>query len=167
MDNKSVVVGILIFTLLILGAIVFAYGKQTSKTESIPQYQFSDAEKPAVMAEPASFDFGSIALKDIKKTTFTLENTGAQPLILSDVVTSCGCTSANIIINGETSPTFSMHDNPQWSGTIESNQTALVEVTYDAKVHPVDGLVERFVQIATNDPAQPQVQLSVKANVAK
>lgn len=40
-----------------------------------------------------SFDFGDIGQGDKVEYTFEFENTGTEPLILSDVRTTCGCTA--------------------------------------------------------------------------
>ncbi len=48
---------------------------------------------PKIMFSEASFDFGEITQGDIVKHVFTFENTGNEPLILSDVRTTCGCTA--------------------------------------------------------------------------
>ncbi len=43
----------------------------------------------------SSFDFGDITQGDRVTHTFAYENTGNEPLILSDVKTTCGCTATN------------------------------------------------------------------------
>ena len=40
-----------------------------------------------------SYDFGDITQGDRVEHTFEFENTGNEPLILSDVRTTCGCTA--------------------------------------------------------------------------
>lgn len=40
-----------------------------------------------------SFDFGEITQGDKVEHVFEFENTGTEPLILSDVRTTCGCTA--------------------------------------------------------------------------
>lgn len=40
-----------------------------------------------------SFDFGDIVQGDKVEHVFVMENTGNEPLILSDVRTTCGCTA--------------------------------------------------------------------------
>jgi len=42
-----------------------------------------------------TFDFGDITQGDRVTHTFAYENTGNEPLILSDVKTTCGCTATN------------------------------------------------------------------------
>lgn len=42
-----------------------------------------------------SFDFGDITQGDRVEHTFEFENSGDQPLILSNVLTTCGCTASD------------------------------------------------------------------------
>jgi hypothetical protein len=60
------------------------------------------SQTPAVFEEPvkgpkiafkeSSFDFGEIKQGDVVEHVFVFENTGKEPLILTDVRTTCGCT---------------------------------------------------------------------------
>lgn len=40
-----------------------------------------------------SFDFGDITQGDVVEHVFAFENTGTEPLVLTDVRTTCGCTA--------------------------------------------------------------------------
>ena len=51
------------------------------------------ADGPAITFEGTSYDFGDIYQGDKVEHTFTLENTGTQPLIITNVQTTCGCTA--------------------------------------------------------------------------
>jgi len=60
-------------------------------------YSFSqETEEPVggarISFEEASFDFGDIIQGDKVEHIFFFENVGNEPLILSDVRTTCGCT---------------------------------------------------------------------------
>jgi hypothetical protein len=68
-------------------------------------------------------------------------------------------------IGERTSPRFSMHNNPAWSGTIESGQSGTMTIIYDPKVMPVQGRVERAVLFETNDPESPRMTISFTAIV--
>jgi hypothetical protein len=48
---------------------------------------------PVITFEEASFDFGDIYQGDKVEHVFKLENTGNQPLIITNVQTTCGCTA--------------------------------------------------------------------------
>lgn len=46
-----------------------------------------------VEASSMQLDFGSFDWEDIQSSTFLLQNTGQNPLIVQDITTSCGCTT--------------------------------------------------------------------------
>lgn len=48
---------------------------------------------PKIVFKESSFDFGDINQGDVVEHVFDFENTGNEPLILSDVKTTCGCTA--------------------------------------------------------------------------
>ncbi len=48
---------------------------------------------PKIYFAEKSFDFGDITQGDRVEHVFEFENTGNEPLILSDVRTTCGCTA--------------------------------------------------------------------------
>ena len=48
---------------------------------------------PEITFEETSFDFGDIYQGDKVEHIFNLENTGTQPLIITNVQTTCGCTA--------------------------------------------------------------------------
>ncbi len=49
---------------------------------------------PAITFEEESHDFGDIYQGDRVEYTFKFENTGTQPLIITNVQTTCGCTAS-------------------------------------------------------------------------
>jgi hypothetical protein len=48
---------------------------------------------PAINFQETSYDFGDITQGDVVEHVFKFENTGNEPLILSNVQTTCGCTA--------------------------------------------------------------------------
>ncbi len=61
---------------------------------------------PAITFEQISFDFGDIHQGDKVEHIFKFENSGNQPLIITNVQTTCGCTASEWprepILPGET-----------------------------------------------------------------
>jgi len=60
-----------------------AKGQDAPKPESGAQIKF----------EVTSHDFGEITQGDIVQYIYKFTNTGDQPLVVSEVVTTCGCTA--------------------------------------------------------------------------
>ena len=79
---------------------------------------------------------------------FAVQNAGEADLVISNLVTSCGCTRAELS-----------------SSVIPPGQRADLTVTFDANFHPTQGEVTRLVWFATNDPTQPWVEVRVTADV--
>lgn len=48
---------------------------------------------PILTLDKTSHDFGNIAQGDVVEKVFTFTNTGNQPLIITNIQTSCGCTT--------------------------------------------------------------------------
>lgn len=57
--------------------------------------QNQEASGPKITFSEASHDFGDIKQGDKVEHTFAFKNTGTEPLILSNVLTTCGCTATN------------------------------------------------------------------------
>ncbi len=71
-------------------------------------------------------------------------------LEISSVVTSCGCTTANLS-----------------SSVISPGTRADLTVVFDPDYHDTVGPVTRVVWLETNDPDQPVVEVGFDANVRK
>ena len=158
-----IVLGIIIITLVVIGGVIAVAA--TSKTQPISQYQTGDVDKPKTEMGETSFDFGDMKVSDTKTQETTLKNVGTKPLVLSDIVTSCDCTFAQVIVGGRESPRFSMRRDATWRETVQPGETATVRMIYEPRIMPVKGKVNRSVAIKTNDPAKPLINLSFTANV--
>lgn len=151
-STKSVVFGTLIALFLIVGSLL-AFTLTNSQGA------------PAISISPLSYSFGDISQREVQ-TTVEIQNDGESDLVITGISTSCGCTSAILRVGGRVSPTFGMHNNPSgWSETLLPGQRALLDVTYDATLHPDDGPVLRIVYIRSNDPLTPEAEIELSANV--
>ena len=64
-------------------------------TFSLAQEKTETSEQkpgPRMAFEETTFDFGDIHQGDQVEHTFVFENTGTEPLVLTNVQTTCGCT---------------------------------------------------------------------------
>ena len=73
-----------LFTILFGVFVVFSAYAQDEKVQ---------ADGPIITFEEDSFDFGDIYQGDKVAHTFKFENSGNQPLIITNVQTTCGCTA--------------------------------------------------------------------------
>lgn len=161
--GDPIVIGIVIITLIIISGIFWA--SLRAQGPSIAQYKITDLDRPKLTLSATNFDFGQMALKETRTKEIELKNTGSKLLIISDVFTSCDCTFAQLVSEGKESPRFSMRRNINWHGEITAGKTALLKITYEPKIMPVQGKVRRTIVFKTNDPANPNVNINFTAEV--
>jgi Protein of unknown function (DUF1573) len=61
--------------------------------EAKPQAPVIKADGPVITLEKNTHDFGDIYQGDVVEHTFKFTNTGNQPLLITNIQTSCGCTT--------------------------------------------------------------------------
>jgi len=111
---------------------------------------FAQEEQPVIVDGPAftfeetSFDFGDIYQGDKVEHVFKFDNTGTQPLIITNVQTTCGCTATawprDPVLPGETDSLKVSFDSAGKSG----HQNKIVSIISNA-VSPLNQ-----VKITTN-----------------
>lgn len=74
---------------ILLSLIVLAFFTTAYAQEEKP------ANGPVITFEDDSHDFGDIYQGDKVKHTFSFENTGNEPLIITNVQVTCGCTATD------------------------------------------------------------------------
>ncbi|MBU3942998.1 DUF1573 domain-containing protein [Patescibacteria group bacterium] len=161
---------------------IFTYVKKYSISSFIDEEKGKEFREKLVKEAPENrpiislstdvYDFKDVSQKDgIAVTFFEIKNTGREKLIINRLETSCGCTSASIIYNGEEGPKFNMpgHDINEnidnWGVSIAPNETAQLKVYYDPNVHPdFRGEATRSVSIYSNDPIDFQKDVQIELN---
>jgi hypothetical protein len=126
------------FIVVLLAAAV-AVSAQTpdspDRTSTAPKLEFS----------PDHYDFGEVWEGVELKQVFTIRNTGNAPLELSGMKTTCSCTVPS-----------------QPASPLAPGATTTITITYDSlRV----GKASQRVTFKTNDPAKPELVLSVKGEV--
>jgi hypothetical protein len=100
---------------------------------------------PIIVFSENSFDFGDITQGDTVKHIFNFKNTGTAPLILSEVITTCGCTA------------------PKWTNQpILPGKTGEIAITYDSKGK--EGVQNKVITVLSNSVNTP-VRVSIRVNV--
>ena len=72
--------------LVLIGSLAFA--QEAAKPAPVLK-----VDGPVLTLETSSHDFGSITQGDVVERVFKFKNTGNQPLIITNIQTSCGCTT--------------------------------------------------------------------------
>lgn len=136
--------------------------------EKIREEMIKDAPKdrPKIGIEPEIYNFGDISqARGIVSGVFSVRNLGNKDLIINNMVTSCMCTTASLIVGDKEGPRFGMHDNPKWTATLKPGETAQLKVYYDPNIHKdLGGYVARTVEIFSNDPIDFQKQVKIELN---
>lgn len=113
---------------------------------------------PSMEIEPSEYNFGSVSqAKGTVTATMTIKNNGVSDLVLKNMDSSCGCTSASVIYKGVEGPKFSMAmhgTNPKdWKQVIPPGDSAQLKVYYNPNVHKdMRGAFTRSITIFSNDP---------------
>ncbi len=159
----------------IILAYVQKYGLSSFKDE-VKQEEFKQklAEmapqvRPQIVIEPPVYDFGQVSpAKGVISTALTLKNEGKAPLVINNISTSCGCTSASIVYKGIEGPKFTMPGHGQknptdWSVSIAPGDEANIKIYYDPNMHKdIRGPITRIVSIFSNDPVDFEKKARIK-----
>jgi hypothetical protein len=105
----------------------------------------AEAAKPVIDIAEKIKDFGVVAKGEKLNATFVVKNTGAAPLEITQVRPTCGCTVAN----------FDMTIAPGATGKIDA----------EVDTAGFNGPISKAVLVFSNDPATPQVNLVIKADI--
>jgi Protein of unknown function (DUF1573) len=102
-----------------------------------------------ITMEETDFNFGSVNEGDVVKHTFKLKNVGNQPLLITDIRTTCGCTV------------------PTWNKSpIAANANDQVEVKFDTK-GKANEQIKKITIIANTFPAETELILRGMVQVSK
>lgn len=163
MDKKIIGVIIVVTVAFFVGGIYFA-----SNTSNTAQME-SDLEAKATISE-TSFGWGEIGIDDgnVEKT-FEIKNEGTSPLVLTNIVTSCMCTTAQLSLEDRVSPVFGMHTKSAYKLEVPPQETAKLKVVFDPAFHGPDGVgpITRQVVVETNDSENAELNFMLTATVRR
>ncbi|KWW30626.1 MAG: hypothetical protein AUK63_844 [bacterium P3] len=105
------------------------------------------ANGPKIQFESIIHDYGTLQKGGDGNCEFTFTNTGNEPLILSNVRASCGCTT------------------PSWTQKpVMPGQKGTIAVRYNTN-NP--GGFTKSITVTSNAVNNPRIQLKIKGNVLK
>lgn len=82
----------IMFKLILSTLFIFSCATAMAQTEGAVELK---SPGPYITFAEESHDFGDIEQGDQVEYTFEFENTGDEPIILANVLTTCGCTATN------------------------------------------------------------------------
>lgn len=135
-------------------------GPAIGPVRSLPAPVAPPAGKGGVTFKPGSqiVDFGNLIQGERRSTSFELESTGEDPLVISSIHKTCGCTRAEVVVLDEAGA-----KQPYRVGSpIEPGTKFLIEANIDTtgKSHAF----KSDITLTTNDP-RSGIVFSLKANV--
>ena len=118
----------ILFLLILTASTTLAFAQTAEKKDG-----------PEITFEATTFDFGDIKQGDVVEHIFTFENTGNQPLIISNATTTCGCTASEYkkgepIAPGETSQIKVKFNSRGKMGAINKVVTIKSNIGEDRKI---------------------------------
>ncbi len=125
---------------------------------------------PRITINPTEHDFGLVSVRGgVVMTAMTLKNEGGSDLVINNLDTSCGCTTATVKKGGIEGPAFGMSEhgmNPVgWSETLKPGENALLNIYYNPGVHlDSRGPATMAVWVYSNDPNSPEKIVKIDTN---
>lgn len=125
-------------TIALLTLLLFSLGISAQTDNSLYNQKSKSAK---IQFEKTTHNFGSIKKKEDASYAFVFKNTGNGPLIISNVTTSCDCTT------------------PEWpKQPVMPGKTGTVKVGYDTKDAGVFNKTITVMSNATNNPVTLTIQ---------
>ncbi len=135
---KKLVTVLLVVSAMFMSGNIFA--QTTEKAEKSKK-----SKSPEIEFESLEYDYGTIYEGADGTSEFVFKNTGKEPLILSNVYTSCGCTV------------------PTWpKEPIMPGKTSSIIVKYQtSRVGPIS----KIITVLSNAETLPRVELRIKGTI--
>ncbi|MBI4993797.1 DUF1573 domain-containing protein [Candidatus Wolfebacteria bacterium] len=149
--------------IIFLAILIFIAGPKNGNANKI-------ADKiSAISTQEKLFDFGSISMAAGKVShIFKIKNSISQSMNIKKISTSCMCTSATLIINGEKTGPFGMPMHgitPEVNKSLAAGEEAEIEVIFDPAAHGPSGIGEIKRSVFVEDSFGGNLELQFYANV--
>ena len=144
MSKKNIISVVIALAILGLGVVGYL--------RAVPGIENQTDSRPQIEITPRTFDFNEIEYGSIAEHTFKIKNLGSETLEIKRVATSCACTSAEV---GEK---ILKHDE-------ETDLKVIYDTGLMGDSPHAKGKQERIIYIKTNDPINPQVEVTIHAYV--
>jgi hypothetical protein len=106
----------------------------------------ASAGAPAVVVKEAQFQFDPVMEGVVVAHEFVLENTGVAPLVIQNIKTGCGCTTAD------------------YDKVIPPGESGKINIKANTRGYG-GHIFERDIRVDTNDPATPRLILHISGQV--
>jgi hypothetical protein len=104
------------------------------------------AKAPRIAFKESAWDFGKVKEGVELSHEFVFKNAGDADLVIEKVRTSCGCTAALVS-----------------DKTVAPGREGKIGVSFDTRSYA--GKVTKYIYVDSNDPSEPNVELTVAADI--
>jgi hypothetical protein len=125
-----------------LAVIVFAMSFVMKKSKLV-----ASMNSPQLSFQEVKHDFGKVPQGPEMQYNFKFKNTGAQPLLIDHVQTSCGCTGATI------------GDKKEYA----ANESGEITVTFNTQGR--EGKQEKTIIVYSNDALSPTKTITITCDI--
>lgn len=126
--------------------------------------------RPQIFIEPLNYDLGEIS-KGLGELVLKvkLKNKGKAPLKIKNLKVSCVCVTVQLKKGKYLSPAFGVKGaEASWEATIEPKKKAELIIVTDLNHKSIHlGPMGRTITVESNDPIQPSIKISFKAEIIK
>lgn len=142
------------------------WGSTVPRADTTTETAHIGGATSTLSASETAYDFGSISMAKGKVThRFAVKNTGAEPILVQKIYTSCMCTEASLITASKTFGPYGMPGHgfvPSVNQTLAPNEEASVEVVFDPAAHGPAGVgkIQRAVMVENSAGSPLQFQFS-------
>ncbi|MCR4263468.1 MAG: DUF1573 domain-containing protein, partial [Candidatus Roizmanbacteria bacterium] len=156
--------------IIIIAAIsaIILFGGAMVASKYSPGADVVSDESAEVLVENNTHDWGEIGINNgTVEKTFSIKNNGSTALTLQNISTSCMCTTAQLIYNGQKSPAFGMHEKSEYVLSVPPGDSAELLVVFDPAFHGPSGVgpITRQITVETNDADNQQLEFTLTAQV--
>lgn len=153
--NKKIIL-IFLTTLFLIGGGVYLITRNQNKVadSALPKVDPQD-----VQISPETYDIGKVLMKNgIVQREYEIKNNSKNVLRVKNIVTSCMCTRAQVVLGDKRSRFYAMEmsgaKNPNIDFDIPAESTAKLIVRFDPAAHGPAGVgpVDRSVWLTFADP---------------
>lgn len=127
-------------------------------------------KRPEIFIKPLSYNFGKVSKSKGKlELVVELQNKGNEALTISNLKTSCDCTTVKLKTKDGISPAFGMKDvESDWKVDLDPREKGELIITTDLNhPHVKLGHMLRIIEIKSNDPVHSLIKVEFEAEIVE
>lgn len=158
---------LLVLALVCVGIVIGLIGLMQWKSED--KIMANSLTGTFLTADHSSFVFGEISMANgVVQHIFPLKNSETGDSLIGKIYTSCMCTTASLIVDGQEKGPFGMPGHgpvPKINQTVKSGETAELKIEFDPAAHGPAGVGKITREIYLEIPGKGKQTFSFTAMV--